>query len=112
MSALASQGVNLLALTAVHLGASSTQLTLFPDDSGVLLRTAKLAGMTLQGPMQALMVTGDDELGALASIHAKLSEANVSVYASSAVTDGRGSYGYIIHVRPEEQERAARALEL
>jgi len=66
--------------------------------------------MGLDGPHRALLVRGDDELGALASVHERLYEASVNVYASSGVADGRGSYGYIIHVRPEEYERAASAL--
>jgi hypothetical protein len=56
------------------------------------------------------LVQGDDELGALAGIHEKLYEANVNVYASSGVSDGKGSYGYVIYVRPEEYERAAKTL--
>jgi hypothetical protein len=55
---------------------------------------------------------GDDELGALASVHEKLYQARVNVYASSGVTDGKGSYGYVVYVRPEEYERAAKALEV
>jgi hypothetical protein len=34
------------------------------------------------------------------------------VYASSGVADGRGGYGYILYVRPEQYERATAALEL
>ncbi|UCE86633.1 MAG: hypothetical protein JSU66_02535, partial [Deltaproteobacteria bacterium] len=64
----------------------------------------------LDGPHPALLVQGDDELGALAGVHALLHEANVNVYASSGVTDGKGSYGYVIYVRPEDYERAAAAL--
>jgi hypothetical protein len=51
-------------------------------------------------------------MGALAKVHAKLAEAGVNVYASTAVTDGYGHYGYVIYVRPEEYERAAKALEV
>jgi len=57
-------------------------------------------------------VQGDDELGALTEIHKKLYQANVNVYASNGVTDGKGSFGYILYVRPEEYERAAATLEL
>jgi hypothetical protein len=34
------------------------------------------------------------------------------VFASTGVADGRGGYGYIIFVRPEEYERAAEALDV
>jgi hypothetical protein len=38
--------------------------------------------------------------------------AGVNVYASNAVADGFGKYGYLIYVRPEDYERAAKALEV
>ena len=68
--------------------------------------------LELDGPHPALLVQGDDELGALAEIHMKLSDARVNVYASTGVADGRGSFGYIIYVRPEEFARASAALGL
>jgi len=112
LSQLASLGVNLLALTAVPTGPESTQLTLFPEEPNRLLSAARSAGLPLDGPHHALLAQGDDELGALAKVHARLAEAGVNVYASTAVTDGRGHFGYIIYLRPEEYDRAAQALEV
>jgi hypothetical protein len=103
-------GINLVAFTAVPTGPTRSQLTLFPEDVPRLANEAKKAGLALDGPHPALLVQGDDELGALARIHARLYDANVNVYASSGVADGRGSFGYVIYVRPEEYERAASAL--
>jgi hypothetical protein len=105
-------GINLVAFTAVPTGPMNSQLTVFPEDVGRLASEAKRAGLVLDGPHPALLVQGDDELGALARIHGKLFAANVNVYASSGVADGRGTFGYIIYVRPEEYERAAAALGL
>jgi hypothetical protein len=72
--------------------------------------TARKAGLVLDGPHPAFLVQGDDELGALAGIHERISDANINVYASSGVADGRGSFGYVIYVRPDDYERAAAAL--
>ena len=110
LSALAGMGVNLLAFNAVPVGPEHTQLALFPEDSGRLVAVARQAGLAVDGPHRALLVQGDDELGALAEAHEKLYAAGVNVYASSGVADGRGSFGYVIHVRPDEYERAASAL--
>jgi hypothetical protein len=71
---------------------------------------ARKAGLVLDGPHPAFLVQGDDELGALAGIHERISDANINVYASSGVADGRGSFGYVIYVRPDDYERAAAAL--
>lgn len=112
LAELARLGVNLVAITAVPVGPMRTQLTLFPEDSARLEDAARNARLELDGPQPAFLVQGDDELGALASVHQKLYEANVNVYASSGVTDGKGSYGYVIYVRPDEYARAASALAL
>ena len=39
-----------------------------------------------------------------------LSDAGVNVFSSSGVTDGRGGFGYVVYVRTEDFENAARTL--
>ncbi|HXG43313.1 MAG TPA: hypothetical protein VNJ71_01005 [Gemmatimonadales bacterium] len=109
---LAERGINLLAFTAVPVGPNRVQLTIFPDDVARLVREAGRAGLRLDGPYAALLVQGDDALGALAGVHAKLAAADVNVYASSGVADGRGGYGYVIYVRGEDFDAALKALEV
>jgi hypothetical protein len=58
------------------------------------------------------MVQGDDELGALARIHQRLAQASVDIYASNGVTDGQGSFGYVVYVREDQFDQALHALEL
>ncbi len=55
---------------------------------------------------------GADELGILANILMKLYEADVNIYASSGVSSGEGSFGYIIYVRPDEFDTATKALDI
>jgi hypothetical protein len=112
LSKLAELGVNLLAFTAVPSGPDLAQFALFPDDSNKLVAEARAAGLTLDGPYHALLVEGDDELGAFASVHDRLSDAGVNVYASSGVTNGRGAFGYLVYVREDQFEKAVNALGL
>jgi hypothetical protein len=112
LAALANLGVNLLAFTAVPIGPLHTQLTIFPQDSAKLTNEARKNGLVLDGPHPALLVQGDDELGALAELHMKLKRANVNVYASTGVADGKASFGYVIYVRPEQYNLAVTALGL
>jgi hypothetical protein len=112
LTQLADVDVNLLAFAAVPIGPVHTQLTLFPDDAERMASAARKAGLALDGPHPALLVQGDDDLGALAGVHEKLFEAGVNVYASTGVADGHGSYGYVLYVRPDEYTRAASALNL
>ena len=110
LSSLSDLRVSLLAFTAVPTGPVKTQLTLFPEDSTLLQSVAKRAQLDLDGPYPALLVQGDDEIGALARIHEQLYQAHVNVYTASGVTDGRGGFGYLIWVRPEDYEKAAQTL--
>ncbi len=112
LSQLRRLGVNLLAFTAVPLGPDATQLTLFPEDTPRLRDAATAARLECNGPHRAMLIQGDDELGALERVHAQLAEAGVNVYASSGVADGRGHFGYVIYVRPEDYERAVRAVDI
>ena len=68
--------------------------------------------MKLEGPHPALLVQGADELGALEEIHEKLFEAKVNVHASAGAVDGKGGYGYVLYVSPEQYEAAVEALGL
>jgi len=108
---LAEGGVNLLAFSAVPSGIR-TELTLFPEDGSRLEAAARRAGLRLDGPHPALLVQGDDELGALARVHARLASADVAIFASTGVTDGRGAFGYVVYLRPTDIGRAESALGL
>ncbi len=112
LSTLAEAGIDLLAFTAIPVGPTRTQLSIFPSESATLETAAGRVGLDLDGPHPALLVQGDDELGALAGIHEKLYQAGVNVYASNGVTDGEDSFGYVLYVRPEDYEQAAEALEV
>lgn len=112
LSQLAELGINLLAFTAVPTGPFHTQLSIFPDDSRQLRTEAEKIGLALEGPHPSLLVSGDDQLGAFAEIHLKLFEANINVYSASGVTDGKGCFGYILYLRPDDIQRAEQALGL
>lgn len=107
---LAEAGINLLAFNTIPIGPEHTQLVLFPDNVERLTSVAKKLQLTLTGPQRAFLVQGDDRLGAIADIHRKLFDAQISVYAASGVTDGKGGFGYVLYVRPENYEMAASVL--
>ncbi len=112
LALLAEQGVNLLAFTAVPVGPAHTQLTIFPDQKGKLEHEARGAGLRLDGPYPAILVQGDDHPGVLANFHEILLDEGIHVYASHAVTDGKGDFGYIVYVRAEDFRRAEKVLKI
>lgn len=112
LSSLADRGVNLLAFTAVPSGPDHVQFTIFPETSSLLEAESQRAGLALDGPHPAILVRGDDELGALAKVHQRLADASVAIYASSGLTDGHDSFGYLIYVQEDQFDRAMAALEI
>lgn len=110
LTQLAELGINMVAFTAVPVGPTSTQLTIFPDDTHKMEAAGRGAGLRLDGPHPAILVQGDDKMGALVGVHEQLYGAKVNVFAATAVTDGSGRYGYILYVRRQEYERAVAAL--
>ena len=110
LARLSGKDVNLLVFSAIPLDSDHTELVLFPEDGDVLTSAAEREGLVLTGPQRALLIQGDDHLGALADVHARLVDRRINVYASSGVTDGRGGFGYVIYVRPEDYQNAANAL--
>jgi hypothetical protein len=110
LSALADLGVNLLAFNAIPLGTAGAQMSLFPEDPSLLTNIAKQAGISLEGPNPALLIQGDDKIGVLAEIHEKLYAADINVYSANCVTTGKGSFGYLVYLRPDEYDRALSAL--
>lgn len=106
LSLLADVGVNLLAFTAVPSGLLNTQFTLFPEDPQKLKVEALKAGLNIHGPIPALLVQGDDQIGVLTDVHKKLFDSGINVVASNAVSDGRGGFGYVIYLRTEEFDKA------
>lgn len=110
LSRLASSGVNLLAFNAIPMGLDQVQLMLFPEDANPLARVAEDEGLILDGPQYALLIRGDDELGAISQIHQQLADAEVNVSAASGITDSKGGFGYIVYLAAEDFGAATAAL--
>jgi len=110
LSQLAASDINLLAFGITPDAHGYTSLTLFPESVEELARLAAGGGHTLVGPQRAFLIQGDDELGALVEIHRALGDAQINIYAGNGVTDGAGSFGYVLYVKPEDYEQAARLL--
>jgi len=110
LARLAAEEVNLLAFSAVPYGPNHVELTIFPNQTKTFIQLVEKLGHKITGPLHALLVQGDDQLGALAEIQRMLLDAGVRIYASSGVTGGDGHYGYVIYLKEEDHPRAATAL--
>ena len=107
---LSERTVNLLALTAFPIGEGKSQIDLIPDDPEVLKDAAADANISLVGPKKAFLLQGEDRIGALYDVHLKLSNAGINIYACNGVVDGKGRFGYVIWVAPDDFDEASKVL--
>ncbi|MGH7501990.1 MAG: hypothetical protein ACREL7_09555 [Longimicrobiales bacterium] len=110
LEALRDGGVNLTAFHAFPAGGGKTQVDLVAEDGTALRRAAKTNAWKLSSPKRAFIIEGEDRAGAVQRQFKKLADAGVNAIASSAIAAGRGRFGMILWVRPQDFTRASRAL--
>jgi hypothetical protein len=110
LSTIADAGVDFLAYKATPLEQNRTQFTLFPINGSKMRAGAIKAGLKLDGPHSAVIITGDEEPGALAEIYRKLCQAGIQVEESSGIAHINGGYGVVLHLKQEDCDRAMAAL--
>lgn len=109
LEALRRAGVNLLAFHAFP-SARKSQLDFVPADAVAFTAAAKSAKIKLSKPKTAFLVEGDDRVGALGSVMARLGAARINVTAVTGVCSGMGRFGAILWVKPRDTSKAAAAL--
>ncbi|MGH7415951.1 MAG: hypothetical protein ACREKJ_17280 [Candidatus Rokuibacteriota bacterium] len=109
LAALSEAGINLLAFSGFPEGRGS-QLDFVPVDAAAFRGFAKRSKWKVTGPKRALLLSGDDRIGVIADMHAKLAEAKINVTAIDAVCAGAGRYGAILWVAGRDYNRAAKLL--
>ncbi|HMH84119.1 MAG TPA: hypothetical protein VK531_14725 [Gemmatimonadales bacterium] len=109
LGVLRSAGVNLLALHAFP-SARKAQVDFVPSDAVLFAAAAKNAKIKVSKPKTAFLLDGDDRVGALAGVLARLAAAKINVTAVTGVCAGMGRYGAILWVKPGAVSKAAAAL--
>lgn len=109
LSTLVSAGVDLLACTGTQRGRRA-QIEVVPEDSTKLRRAARKADLEFESRRTGYLIRGTDRPGALASHLAKLAAKQVNVTGIDALTAGRGRWGAIIWVDPNDVAKATQAL--
>ena len=109
LGALSEAGVNLLAFSGFPEGRGS-QLDFVPADPAAFRAFARRAKWKVTGPKRAFLLAGEDRVGVVADVHAKLAAAKVNVTAVDALCAGAGRYGAILWVAPRDYNKAARLL--
>jgi hypothetical protein len=102
-------GVNLTALHAFPAG-RKTQVDFVPASATEFKAAARAAKWKVVGPKKALIIEGEDRVGALADYFRRLGEAKINVTASTAIIAGAGRFGAILWVKSKDVRRAATVL--
>jgi len=109
LKGLRDNGVNLLAFTGFPNGRKA-QVDLIPENTAALRRAATKMKLSLGKKKTVFLLQGDDRVGALANMLEKLAAARISMTAMDAACAGKGRYGAMFWVKPEDVARAARAI--
>lgn len=107
LAKLRADNISLLAFTTFPIGDGKCQLDFFADNPDRLRRALEEEGIELVGPKKAFVIQGEDTVGALVEHHVHLAGAGINVYAANGVSDGKGHFGYVLWVKPEQYEQAA-----
>jgi hypothetical protein len=109
LSALNEAGINLLAFSGFPEGRGS-QLDFVPADPVAFRSFARRSKWKITGPKRAFLLSGDDRVGVIGEVHAKLAAAKVNVTAIDAVCAGAGRYGAILWVAARDSKKTATLL--
>ena len=109
LAQLKEAGVNLMAFSGFPKGRRA-QLDFIPADAAVFKAAAKKNKWKLVGPKKGFLIHGEDRVGAVADLLAKLADAKINVTATDAVCAGTDRFGMILWVKARDLKRAAKAL--
>jgi prephenate dehydratase len=109
LAGLKAEGVNLIAFTGFPNGRNA-QIDLVPERTATLRRAAKKLKLRLGKRKTCFVIRGDDRVGALATTMQRLAAARINVTAIDAATAGKGRYGAVFWVKPQNVARARRLL--
>jgi len=111
LKALRDARVNLLAFTGFPSG-KKAQIDFVVEDSTALKSVAKQRKWKLSARKTVFLVQGDDRLGAIHEVIARLADKKIGITALDAVSAGGGRYGAMFWVKPQDLAKATKALGL
>ncbi len=109
LGGLKDEGVNLLAFTGFP-RAGKAQMDFIPEDAAAFKKAAKKLGLKVSLRKTGFLVQGEDRVGAVAELAAKLAATKINIIAMDAVSAGGGRYGAILWVKPQDLAKTAKAL--
>jgi hypothetical protein len=109
LAALRDAGVNLHAYKGFPTGRNA-QLDFVPEKPARFKAVARKLKLKVSAKKIAFLLQGDDKVGALTGVLAKLAKARINVTALDATVAGKGRFGSIFWVKPKNAAKAAKLL--
>jgi hypothetical protein len=109
-SRLQEAGVVLLGAAGFPVDRGRAQLSIVPTDPAALVAAARACECELSPPKRAFLVQGETRVGAMADIYGRLEQKGVNIVAAHSVAAGAGRWGMLLWVKPDDVDRAAKAL--
>ena len=110
LSALKQDGVNMLAYCGFPIAGNKAQIDIVPEDPEAFRKLATRLGWKLSDRKRAILVQGDDRVGAVADVLGKLAAQGISVVGSQAGSAGSGRWVMTLWVKPGDFRRASEVL--
>ena len=110
LAELKEEGVNLAAFSGFPTKGGKAQLDFVTENMSGIRRVARRNGWRLSKTKKGFLITGTDQVGAVARHVQKLAEQRINITAADAVSAGKKRYGMILWVKPKDYARAARTL--
>ena len=104
----ANEGINFLAMTGYPREKGRAEIIGVPEDADKAKRLAANAGISVE-TAEALLITGDDKLGAVAVIAEKVAALGVNIKACDAMAV-EGKFALWLYVAPADLDKVAEAL--
>lgn len=113
LAAFQEAGVNLIGFLGYRKTARNAEVILFvAEKTPGIAKAAKQAGLALGPKGKGFLVAGEDRLGAVAEIVAKITAAGVNIESLHAVCAGAGRFGAVVTVAGADYRKTTKALGL
>ena len=110
LGALKEAGVNLTGFWGYPVKGKKAILDIAPEDAKAFQKTVKKLGLEASTKKQALFAAGDDQLGSLLDMTAKITAAGINIHAAQAISSASGQYGAFIQVDEADFKKAKKAI--
>ena len=104
----ANEGINFIGFVGYPTAPGKAELVGIPENPDKVRQVLPMSGMAVESS-EAIYITGDDQVGAMAGIAGKLAAAGINIRGATGMTV-EGKYAFWLYVAPEDVDKACDVL--